>query len=639
VSPRSPVQLAGAGLVACFLAAGCASSGAAGASRSEAPTVQAPAGAQSSRSATPADKGKAPPPAAAPAPSSSKSAGTQPSGSPNGQPAASTEGSTAIPPSGTPAAHPKDPPARAPADTPPPAAQQAPQVAPAAPLASDAARPSTSDGTAPSQTKTEAGAKPSTETAGLSAECAALFEEIQRLDKAVPVLFIDLTRPVEEIYADMLRCTDLSRTFLGKCGAAGQASSVKAIVARLELARLRRFREDVQKREPGISVQEVQRRYVEHVQGLKALAESAAKECGPGSDGRRTALRALLELNFELQRFDEGRATAETLLQEYPEYTGRPHVHTSVGQHLLEERKYTEAARYLEKVLHEHPQDLECVQYNDILLNALLGDGDLEGVEELMQLIRVEYPTRLAGLTESHYLRRQYEQWLCMAPFWIGFARMALGDDAGSKAIFREHIADADARARQMKDEEKPVANDPCNITVEFRSKDLLDFIENYKGWVPATDLDLGDLWATEEHITLREARGKVVAAMFRMPRDRKSASFLQGIDAMVKAQGQAGLAGVTLGYLSGQPDPAQDAVLLQRMRDDLALLKVSLPAGFEPDRQGHQFFRQVHAIVGTPSFVVFDRKGQIAWFLADPQDMYLAVARRVIERLLAEKP
>ncbi len=71
-------------------------------------------------------------------------------------------------------------------------------------------------------------------------------------------------------------------------------------------------------------------------------------------------------------------------------------------------------------------------------------------------------------------------------------------------------------------------------------------------------------------------------------------------------------------------------------MRKDLKALGVSLPAGYDPDRK-HSIYQAVGATVGTPSFVVLNRKGEMAWYLQDPRDLDRKLMRRVIERLLAE--
>jgi hypothetical protein len=76
----------------------------------------------------------------------------------------------------------------------------------------------------------------------------------------------------------------------------------------------------------------------------------------------------------------------------------------------------------------------------------------------------------------------------------------------------------------------------------------------------------------------------------------------------------------------------------VQKMRDDMKKLNVSLPAGFDPDRK-HKIFSCLRGTVGTASFALIDRQGRLAWWLADPRDLDREILRRVVERLLKEKP
>jgi hypothetical protein len=107
----------------------------------------------------------------------------------------------------------------------------------------------------------------------------------------------------------------------------------------------------------------------------------------------------------------------------------------------------------------------------------------------------------------------------------------------------------------------------------------------------------------------------------------------------MVKEKEKEGLAAVTLCFLTGKPDPAGDLKALDEMRADLDKLGVSLPGGYDPDRVQQSIFRALHGNVGpSPSCVILNRKGEVAWYLNNPRNMDRKIARRVIERLLKEE-
>jgi hypothetical protein len=88
------------------------------------------------------------------------------------------------------------------------------------------------------------------------------------------------------------------------------------------------------------------------------------------------------------------------------------------------------------------------------------------------------------------------------------------------------------------------------------------------------------------------------------------------------------------VGLLWGAATP-EDQV--RAMAEELARLGVGMPAGFDPRFPDPPIFRAMGAIVGSPSFIAFDRGGRIAWFLPDPRPMDAGIAARVLERLLAE--
>ena len=283
-------------------------------------------------------------------------------------------------------------------------------------------------------------------------------------------------------------------------------------------------------------------------------------------------------------------------------------------------------------------------------------------MEELAHLMRAEYPTRMAGVS-SHFLMGQYETWYYNSLFWIGFTRFAQGDPAGALKAFEESAKEVDALASKLETEGKALGK-VIEIYRVLRTEDMLQYLKTEHGKVPAVDFDLSrksvsavpvtaapppsdstaggdagtELWATKEKVTLEESRGKVVLVVFRRTRDARSSRFLQKMDELVKERAKDGLAGITLGFLVGNGSAADDALALDDMRKELEELGVThMAAGYDPDRQRQTLFRTLHATVGTASFLVFNKKGEHAWYLADPRSMDSTLAKRVIERLLEE--
>lgn len=470
-------------------------------------------------------------------------------------------------------------------------------------------------------------------------DCNLLLDRIRTLEKGVPVIFRSMSRPVEEIYKDILECAEASTRYLESCRDGSGRAEVKSVLARMRLAGLARFQAELAQKNPAASRLGLDQLFTDHVQGLIKLAEEACAESPRGSPVWASAKRTLIDLlnrKLEVARVPE---LAEELLKEVPSYEHRPSVHLAVAQALLAARRYEQLVTYMKSVIKAHADDLEYVLYMDKLFEGLTGIGALEEMEELQERVIHEYTSKIPLIKEGSYFRNVYEQQQCIAPFWVGFCKMALGDNDGAKKTFYEHIASHGEWVKAREKAGRPPANDICTITVEYRTRDMIEVLEKFYGVKPREVFDLGASWVTKEHLDAAGAQGKVTVLVFRAPGDARAAPLLQDVNELVKSRGKDGLCAVTVAHLGGLPDTEGDSLARQKFLDDLEALNVSLPAGYDPDRKTYKAFREVHATVGTASVVVLNRKGEIAWFLADPRDMDRMVLRRVVERLLAESP
>jgi hypothetical protein len=133
---------------------------------------------------------------------------------------------------------------------------------------------------------------------------------------------------------------------------------------------------------------------------------------------------------------------------------------------------------------------------------------------------------------------------------------------------------------------------------------------------------------------TLKESRGKVVGVLLRPPGNRRAQTFLEELDQLAKEQED--FAGITLGFYPSRASDKRIEGLRAALRRDIEELGLSLPAGFDAT-PGQSIFRTLHATVGSPSFLMFDRRGRFAWYRMDPMDLDRALLRRVAQRLLEE--
>ena len=518
----------------------------------------------------------------------------------------------------------------------------------------------------------------------LTPECMLLYTRIQGLDASIPFVFRDLKKTLEETNSDVKSVIDLSRKFLADCPDTPATCSVNSILARNLMVRNARHREEIEAERRkeltalGLDAQQISRAWPEVKAGVdkimesyfaevESLCRSVVSDCSKGtaerpSNARHVALRVLMEIHNKRWDYAQVRRIGKQILEEHPRAEAISAIHTAIAESYLHEERFEEAAEYLREVIAERFSDPEYVIYNNHYFDALNGLGDIDGMEELAHLMRAEYPTRMSGIS-SNFLLGQYETWYYNSYFWIAFTRLAQGDAAGALEAFEGSAREVDALTSKLDAEGKSL-NKVIEIYRVLRTADLIEYLNNEHGKVPPVDFDLtrkvasaspvtavpppsditdgGDagteLWATKEKVTLEDSRGKVVIVVFRRTRDARSSRFLQKMDELVAERAKDGLVGVTLGFLVGNGSAADDALALDDMRKELAELEVThMAAGYDPDRQRQSIFRSLHATVGTASFLVFNKRGEHAWYLADPRSMDAALAKRVIERILDE--
>jgi len=518
----------------------------------------------------------------------------------------------------------------------------------------------------------------------LEPECMLLYTRIQGLDAGIPFVFRDLQKTLEETNADVKSTIELSRKFLADCPDTPATCSVNAILARHLMVRNARYREELENERRkellglGLSSEQITEAWPDIKTGIDAIMEgylteienlcrSVVTECPMGSsnrpsNARHVALRVLMDIHNKRYDYAMVRRIGKQILQEHPRIEAVSAIHTTIAESYLHEERFEEAAAYLSEVVAERNADPEYVIYNNHYFDALNGMGAIDEMEELAHLMRAEYPTRMSGIS-SNFLMGQYETWYYNSLFWIGFTRFAQGDPAGALKAFEESAKEVDALASKLEAEGKSLGK-VIEIYRVLRTEDMLQYLKTEHGKVPAVDFDLSrksvsavpvtaapppsdstaggdtgtELWATKEKVTLEESRGKVVLVVFRRTRDARSSRFLQKMDELVKERAKDGLVGITLGFLVGNGSAADDALALDDMRKELEELGVThMAAGYDPDRQRQTLFRTLHATVGTASFLVFNKKGEHAWYLADPRSMDSTLAKRVIERLLEE--
>jgi hypothetical protein len=521
-------------------------------------------------------------------------------------------------------------------------------------------RVATKSGSPEAKKPTGSAASSSEGVESLTPDCRELLAQIHELDKQIPWYYHETKRSSRDIHSDMVACRDLCERFLSECPQSALECEVKGILTRVLFGRQgwakREIEEEYSEKLKGPpKSSEAWGKWTAYMSRLDGLAEEVRSQCGPGSRARRTVLWVQFEVHMAAVRYSQARKVAKEIVHELELTTDtgqevediKSGVHMDVAYSFNYENSYAATVDYLRAVIDENHQDPEYILYNDILFQGLTGVGDLEGMREFMYQVRAEYPERLPAIPTG-YLVQQYEHGLYISHFWLGYVCMALGDMEGAASHFQDNILEINDFHHIRKIAGKlPLSY--LEVYRDQRSGTLLRFIRECYGRVPEIqeqdgsrrplDFDLGDLWATERRLSLKESKGKVVVVLFRRPGNRSAIGFLQAIDRFVGERAKDGLEAITLGFVRRKANPRKDALRCKRMREELNAGKVvNFAGGFDPDRKRHRIFRAFCGTVGTPSLVLLDRQGKIAWFLADPRNMQVALTERVIDRLLKEK-
>jgi tetratricopeptide (TPR) repeat protein len=339
-----------------------------------------------------------------------------------------------------------------------------------------------------------------------------------------------------------------------------------------------------------------------------------------------------------LADLDASRDAYRKLLEIIPDWPDRGAVHADIADSFFREGNYEDARKHIEKVLDAEPGMPDAAYCDEKLFEALTWCGDLDAMEALVLRRMADYPARLKDPKVTNFDTEVIGRLLDTGQFWLGHIRLALGDRAEARACFLRHIAEIDAKEAEGKTKGESL-NAVARIFRDFRSRDLLRFVDERMGNRPEIDFDLGDLWCTEERPTLASSRGKVFAAFFGLPSSPRSAPFLKALDGIWRKEHTRGLEAVVIAMRGG--GEARDQV--EGFRASLARAGIVIPAGLDPNMPVPLIFRKMGAVVSpamvnpTATFVVFDREGRFAWYLPDPLPADAGVARAVIERLLAK--
>src|SRR5690606_5559959 len=168
---------------------------------------------------------------------------------------------------------------------------------------------SSNDASGEASDATQAPPAASTPETTLPPRGQALYSELRELRKRIPIVVIDLGRPVAEVERDVLSAIEKGEAFLRDFGDSTQGAWVRATLGRDYLLRVRRFEEEVRNRVKADAEslprqeaeEEIERAVKEelavYTARMRKLASDAYSKAPAGSEARYLALLLLTDLS------------------------------------------------------------------------------------------------------------------------------------------------------------------------------------------------------------------------------------------------------------------------------------------------------------------------------------------------------
>jgi tetratricopeptide (TPR) repeat protein len=358
---------------------------------------------------------------------------------------------------------------------------------------------------------------------------------------------------------------------------------------------------------------------------VRRLARSAY-ECLPKDHPfHARSLQLLGQASADGQDPKKAREAYEALIVEEPKYEDIAKIRLALARACLDMEDFDRGIDVVNQALKDHYTSDQYPYFVEVLWKLYHTKGDLDGMEKVTRLVDTVYPLKLSNLDLGRPERENYERFLGFNGFRKGYTLFGKGDFVGARSAFSTNIEELDAAEAAL--EKKGQQLKPELKIYRQRSRDNLTFLDKLAGLPPTLDFDLDGAWGTQKKVTLAEARNKVVAIVFRGVGDERSSGFLGPVSQFCARQPDMEM--VVVSYQrSGENIEKQ----LDSLREDLSKLGFEGAAGYDPDGDGKKLFRAYQANVGSATFLVANRQGEIVWFMQDPRGVDTRFAEAILK-------
>jgi tetratricopeptide (TPR) repeat protein len=338
------------------------------------------------------------------------------------------------------------------------------------------------------------------------------------------------------------------------------------------------------------------------------------------------------EAQSNAQRYADAAKTFERLLAEHPKHRDAHETALALARALLNAGRLDEGIGVVERAIREHHTSPSYAYMNELRWKLYHAKGDFDGMMRCVTAVETSYPLKLTNPALTRKERDFFDLLLDYNGFRKGYTLFAKGDLQAARTQFQKHASGLDEKQKVLAQEGKSL--NPGVEVHRNRSLANLDFLEHCGGLPAPLDLDLGDSWLTPNPVLLRESKGKVVAIVFRGAGDTRSEPFLPGVWQFVRSRPDMAMAVIHYQKPGIAPDQQKADVA-----EEMARAGYDGPAGFDPDIEGKNLFHAYHVKVGSATFVVADRQGELVWFMEDPRGIDVQFATRLLERVAGPLP
>jgi len=460
----------------------------------------------------------------------------------------------------------------------------------------------------------------------VASECQKRVAELRQFMDAMPTNL----RSIKGLEADKLgsevtRHEGLCRSYLSTCSSepSDQIGAVEFMYAKhLQALKLRR-QMDLLKGNPPNGRAILKGWLASYMGEVERLSASAFEKLPKDHPWRPDALQLAGQAASAASRPEQAVEYFTKWLKLYPDNPLADNVQLAAAKGLLDMGAYEKSLQVTLQGLEKYPSSDVLPTYAELVWKNYHSLGDFEGMTECVQDIEKLCLRKLREPGLSEGARAGYERLIDYNGFRKGYVLFALGDFGAARQAFQEHIDMLD------KKEKEGGGLKPESNVYRMRSTDCLNVVDLLAGLPAPIDFDLGQGWITRKHVRVAESSGKLIALVFRGVDNARSSTFLGPLSHFCANQPDIEM--LTISFLRGPNS-------LKEVRDsltaELGTLEYEGAAGFDPDADKKQIFRKYHANVGSATFVILNRRGELVWFMQDPRGQDVQFAAELLKRV-----